>query len=60
MDIGGYFYFDGTTKSIGLWSPYQLRLIADLLEEFNKPHDKKVRKHFKNEISKIPNNLDFK
>jgi hypothetical protein len=50
MDVDGYYYFDYVTTPNGLWTSYSLRMIADLLEEMNKPHDDKIKEYFKNEL----------
>jgi hypothetical protein len=50
MDVDGYYYFDYVTGPNGLWTSYSLRMVADLLEEMNKPYDDKIQEYFKNEI----------
>jgi hypothetical protein len=50
MDVDGYYYFDYVTTPNGLWTSYSLRMIADLLEKMNKPHDDKIKEYFKNEL----------
>jgi hypothetical protein len=47
-DIDGYFYYQ-TNEEKGYWSPYGLRLIADCLDELNKPHEDQIKEHFKND-----------
>ena len=47
MDIDGYYYFDYVTAPNGLWTSYSLRMVADLLEEINKPHEDKIKEYFK-------------
>jgi hypothetical protein len=47
MDVDGYYYFDYVTVQNGLWTSYSLRMVADLLEEMNKPYDDKVKEYFK-------------
>lgn len=47
-DVDGYFYYQTGEKS-GYWSPYDLRLIADCLDELNKPYEEQIKEHFKNE-----------
>jgi hypothetical protein len=47
MDVDGYYYFDYVTTPNGLWTSYSLRMVADLLEEMNKPYDDNVKEYFK-------------
>ena len=47
MDLDGYYYFDYDTDTNGLWTSHSLRMVADLLEEINKPHDDKINEYFK-------------
>jgi hypothetical protein len=47
-DIDGYFYYQAN-KEKGYWSPYSLRLIADCLDELNKPHEEQINEYFKKE-----------
>jgi hypothetical protein len=42
-DIDGYYYYN-TNGLRGNWSAHELRLIADLLDEWNKEWDKIVSK----------------
>ncbi len=46
MDIDGYYYFDFVTAPNGLWTSYSLRMIADLLEEMNKPYEGEIKEYF--------------
>jgi hypothetical protein len=46
MDVDGYYYFDHTTQSNGFWNSNSLRMIADLLDDMNKPHDDRIKDHF--------------
>ena len=48
MDVDGYFYFDHITTNEGFWTSYSLRMIADLLDEMNKPYDDRLKDYFKN------------
>jgi len=48
MDIDGFYYFDYITTPNGLWTSYSLRVVADLLEEMNKPYEDKIKEYFKN------------
>ncbi len=48
MDIDGFYYFDFVTAPNGLWTSYSLRMVANLLEEMNKPHEDKIKEYFKN------------
>ena len=47
MDIDGYYYFDYVTSPNGLWTSYSLRMVADLLEEMNKPYEDNIKEYFK-------------
>jgi hypothetical protein len=48
MDLDGYYYFDYDADTNGLWTSHSLRMVADLLEEINKPHEDKINEYFKN------------
>lgn len=48
MDVDGYYYFD--THGDGFWTSHSLRMIADLLDIVNKPHDDKIKEYFKNKL----------
>ena len=48
MDVDGYYYFDYVTTPNGLWTSYSLRMVADLLEEMNRPHEENIKEYFKN------------
>jgi hypothetical protein len=48
MDIDGFYYFDFVTAPNGLWTSYSLRMVANLLEEMNKPHEDNIKEYFKN------------
>ena len=50
MDIDGFYYFDFVTVPNGLWTSYSLRMVANLLEEMNKPHEDKIKEYFKDEL----------
>jgi len=47
MDVDGFYYFDYVTAPNGLWTSYSLRMVADLLEEMNKPYENNVKEYFK-------------
>jgi hypothetical protein len=46
MDVDGYYYYEYTTQTNGFWSSHSLRMVADLLDEMNKPHDDNVKEYF--------------
>jgi len=46
MDVDGFYYFDYVTAPNGLWTSYSLRMVADLLEEMNKPYENNVKEYF--------------
>jgi len=48
----GYFYYDDTGRH-GLSAAYSLRMIADLLDEVNKPWDDQINEYFKNNPPEI-------
>jgi hypothetical protein len=50
MDVDGYYYFEKTTQGNGFWTSHSLRMIADLLDSINKPHNDKIKEYFKNEL----------
>jgi len=51
----GYFYteIDGfwvfKVKQQGYWNEFSLRMIADKLEEMNKPYNEEIELHFENQ-----------
>jgi len=47
MDVDGFYYFDYVTAPNGLWTSYSLRMVADLLEEMNKPYEDNIKEYFK-------------
>jgi len=47
MDVDGYYYFVYDTTQNGLWTSYSLRMVADLLDEINKPHEENIKEYFK-------------
>ena len=47
MDVDGYYYFTYDTTQNGLWTSYSLRMVADLLDEINKPHEENIKEYFK-------------
>jgi hypothetical protein len=47
MDVDGYYYFDHTVQENGFWTSHSLRMVADLLDDINKPHDDKIKEYFK-------------
>ena len=49
MDVDGFFYFWDERNSYGSWSSYYLRVIADKLDEINKPFQDKVDEYFEQE-----------
>ena len=48
MDVDGFYFFDYVTAPNGLWTSYSLRMVADLLEEMNKPYEDNIKEYFKN------------
>jgi hypothetical protein len=48
MDVDGYYYFDHTTQENGFWSSHSLRMVANLLDDINKPHDNEVKEYINN------------
>lgn len=51
MDCDGYYYF-WANDSPGSWTSYSLRVIADKLDEVNKPLRDLTEIYFKNDASK--------
>ena len=48
-DVDGFFYYWGDESLSGSWSSYQLRAIADKLDEINKPYEEVVDEYFDQE-----------
>ena len=48
MDVDGYYYFDHTTQENGFWTSHSLTMIADLLDDINKPHNDNIKEYFNN------------
>ena len=48
QDIDGYFYFNLNGNMRGYFNSNQLRIIADRLDELNKPMEEKINNYFKN------------
>jgi hypothetical protein len=46
MDVDGYYYFDYVTVQNGLWTSYSLRMVADILEEMNRPYDDIIKSSY--------------
>ena len=46
MDVDGYYYFWSNNDS-GCWGSYVLRMIADALDEINKPYNDYIKKNLK-------------
>lgn len=49
LDIDGFYYFYEDSQLTGCWGAWELRKIADLLDEVNKPYNDELNKYFKNE-----------
>ena len=47
MDVDGCYYYLPNSESRGHMSSYQLRIIADYLDEINKPLEDQLEKDFK-------------
>lgn len=45
----GFFYFYENRNLTGCWGAWELRKIADLLDEVNKPYRDELNEYFKNE-----------
>jgi hypothetical protein len=58
MDVDGYYYFDHTVQKNGFWTSHSLRMIADLLDDINKPLDDNIKEYFKIKQSTNENNQD--
>ena len=46
LDIDGYYYFWENSELTGCWTGNNLREIAELLDEVNKPFDEQVKEYF--------------
>ncbi len=49
MNVDGYYYFIERSNSHGYWSSNHLRIIADKLDELNKPIYDKLKQFFEDE-----------
>ena len=49
LDVDGNYHYWENPKLNGAWSAYQLRAIADKLDEINKPYKEVVDEYFKQE-----------
>lgn len=56
LDESGFYNYWGDKSLNGAWSAYQLRAIADKLDEINKPYSEAVDEYFKQEKIKDRNN----
>lgn len=50
LDVDGYYHFWNTDCIKGSWSSYSLRLIADKLEELNKPYKESIDNYLEKEL----------
>lgn len=46
LDTDGFYYFWQDTESTGCWGAWELRRIADLLDEVNKPYKESLDEYF--------------
>ena len=53
LDVDGFWHFWNTDYIAGSWSSYSLRLIADKLDEINKPFEKELELYFGKETAKV-------
>lgn len=56
LDVDGYYHYKELETLTGYWDSYQLRKIADLLDEVNKPYRDELSEYFKNENGYIIDN----
>lgn len=49
LDVDGFWHFWNTDYIAGSWSSYSLRLVADKLDEVNKPYKEVVDEYFDQE-----------
>ena len=52
IDVDGFYYFWDNKNNNGCWSSHSLRLIADKLDEHNKPYRNSIEEYFKQENEK--------
>ena len=48
LDIDGFYYYWENKRLEGSWRSHSLRLIADKLDEVNKPYEDSINEYFKN------------
>lgn len=53
LDIDGFYYFYEDSQLTGCWGAWELRRIADLLDEVNKPYRDELSEYFKNGKDKL-------
>lgn len=53
LDIDGFYYFYDNSELTGCWGAWELRKIADLLDEVNKPYNDELNEYFKNEKDRL-------
>lgn len=45
QNVDGFYYF-WPSETYGMYSPYALRQIADILDTLNKPYEKELEEYF--------------
>ena len=59
LDMDGFYYFCCNSSKSGCWGSNELRLIADKLDEVNKPYNDSLNEYFKNRDNTGDLTLDF-
>lgn len=59
QEVDGYYYMRFTDENNGLYTPSNLRLIADAIDKYNKPWDDSIAEYFKNNPVELNNDGDF-
>ena len=59
LDTDGFYHYWENKSLDGSWSSHTLRLIADKLDEVNKPYNDSLNEYFKNKDNTGDLTLDF-
>lgn len=47
IEVDGFYQYQFPKENTGVWSAWALRMIADILDELNKPYEEHLAKYFK-------------
>jgi hypothetical protein len=48
VEVDGFYTYQFVKENLGTWSAWSLRMIADILDELNKPYEESINEYFKN------------